>query len=81
MAYENHIWGLTEGCKDGHKLLVSINGKSLQMELDTEVTVSVISEQEWKSLFNDTRLLKSTTVWILKAPARHNRLSYCASNL
>jgi len=46
MAYENHIWGLTGGHKEGYKLLVSINGKPLQMELDTGATVSVISEQD-----------------------------------
>ena len=48
MVYENHIWGLTGGHKEGYKLLVAINGKPLQMELDTGATVSVISEHDWK---------------------------------
>ena len=58
---ENHIWVITGGHKEGYRLQVLINGKSVQMELDTGATVSVISEHEWKKLFADTNELKPYT--------------------
>ena len=54
----NHIWEITRGHKEGYRLQVLINGKPVQMELDTGATVSVISEHEWKNLFSDTNKLK-----------------------
>ena len=40
--------------------MVSINGKPLLTDLDTS-TVSVISEHDWKHLFEDTVLLEPYT--------------------
>ena len=53
IIYENHIWGLTDGHKGGCQLFVSVYVKLLQMELETEATISVISEHQWKQLFRD----------------------------
>jgi len=54
---ENHTWALTGGHKEGYHLQASINGKPLQMELDTGATISVISEYEWKKLFLHTSIV------------------------
>ena len=58
---ENHVWGITGGHKEGYRVQVFINGKAVQMELDTGATVSVISEQEWTRLFPATSNLKPYT--------------------
>ena len=58
---ENHIWEITGGHKEGYRLQVLINGKPVQMELDTGATVSVISEQEWNQLFPVTNNLQPYT--------------------
>ena len=54
IIYENHIWGLTGGHREGYQLFVSLDGKPLQMELDTRAIISVISEHQWKQLFRGT---------------------------
>ena len=58
---ENHIWVITGGHKEGYRLQVLINGKPVQMELDTGATVSVISEHEWNQLFPVTNNLQPYT--------------------
>ena len=70
-AYEDHIWGLTGGHKEGYRLLVAKNGKPLQMELDTGATVSVISEAEWHTLFKDTIPLEPYTGPLLRGYSGH----------
>lgn len=70
-TYENHIWGLTGDHKEGYRLLVSINGKPLEMELDTGATVSVISEMEWHSLFESTVQLEPYTGPVLRGYSGH----------
>ena len=47
---ENHIWVITGGHKEGYRLQLLINGKPVQMKLDTGATVSVRSEHEWNQL-------------------------------
>lgn len=70
-TYENHIWGLTGGHKEGYPLLVSINGKHLAMELDTGATVLVMSETQWHSLFKDTVQLEPYTGPVLCGYSGH----------
>ena len=53
IIYENHIWGLTGGHKEGYQLFVSLHIKLLQMELETGAIISVILEHQWKQLFGD----------------------------
>jgi len=48
------IWG---GHKQGYHLEVQISGKPVQMELDTGVAISVMSEQQWNSLFPEAETL------------------------
>ena len=59
--YENHIWVVTGGHKEGYRVQVLINGKPVKMELDTGATVSVMSEKEWNELFQGTDELKPYT--------------------
>ena len=42
IVYENHIWGLTGGHRKGYQFFVSLDGKLLQMELETEDIISVM---------------------------------------
>ena len=58
---ENHLLEITGGHKEGYRLQVLINGKPVQMELDTGATVSVISEHEWNQLFPVTNNLQPYT--------------------
>lgn len=43
--------------KESKQVQVNINRSPLQMELATGATVSVISEYDWKRLFNDDMVL------------------------
>ena len=45
------LWTITGDQKAGYHVNVLINGKHVQMELDTGAAVSVVSEQEWNELF------------------------------
>ena len=50
------LWTITGDQKAGYHVNVLINGKHVQMELDTGAAVSVLSEQEWNELFPKTQI-------------------------
>ena len=50
------LWTITGDHKQGYHVRLQVNGKHVQMELDTGAAVSVISEQEWNHLFPSTPL-------------------------
>ena len=50
------LWTITDDQKAGYHVNVLVNGKHIQMELDTGAAVSVVSEQEWNELFPKTQL-------------------------
>ena len=58
---ENHIWVINGGHKEGYRVQGLINRKTIQMELNTGATVSLISEHEWNQPFPATSNLKPYT--------------------
>ena len=49
------LWTITGDQKVGYHVNVPVNGKHIQMELDTGAALSVVSEQEWNELFPKTQ--------------------------
>ena len=49
---ELDLWTITGGVTQGYHVHLKVNHKPVQMELDTGAAVSVMSEQQWKSMTN-----------------------------
>ena len=60
MEQENEmaIWTITGGTTEGYYVHLKLNNKPTKMELDTGAAVSVMSDQQWKRMFEDTRALE-----------------------
>ena len=52
------IWTITGGHTEGYHIHLKLNQKPVKMELDTGATVSVMSEQHWKTLFTESKPLR-----------------------
>ena len=52
------IWTITGGHREGYHVHLKLNQKPVKMELDTGAAVSVMSEQQWKTLFTESKPLR-----------------------
>ena len=52
---EMTIWTIAGGPVEGYHIHLKLNNKPTNMELDTGAAVSVMSNQQWKRMFDDTR--------------------------
>ena len=52
------IWTITGGQVEGYHIHLNLDKKPVRMELDTGAAVSVMSEQQWESVFGKTKTLE-----------------------
>ena len=57
---EYHLFMMTDRSSEPIRVSVIVNGKELEMEVDTGAAVSIISDQTRRSLFPDLQLRKSS---------------------
>ena len=55
------IWTITGGHAEGYHVHLKLDQIPIKMELDTGAAVSVMSEQQWKEIFTETKPLKPYT--------------------
>lgn len=52
------IWTITGGQVEGYHIHLNLDREPVRMELDTGTAVSVMSEQQWESVFGKTKTLE-----------------------
>ena len=51
------IWTITGGQVERYRIHLNLGKKPVRMKLDTGAAVSVMSEQQWESVFGKTKTL------------------------
>ena len=54
---DSSIWTITGGYTEGYHINLKLDQKPIKMELDTGAAVSVMSEQQWKATFAESKPL------------------------